>query len=245
MPTAPASRSSPGPRIRNLPQLAAGDQVRVDYYSATTVSMASPSDAGAEVNAVAAGRAPEGAKPGGLAVTSRSLVLTLESYDSSSGLAIFRSPDGLTRRTVVPPEFRTFAERPPARRPRRGDDDRRPGGDDHRERAELTVGVNAATTCPRKASGRIAMTAGAVEADADRRRPAPRSRFRPDRPAASPAPPRTSASPPTPVPPPGRAGRRTRGSPPAGRARAPAGRRSRRRPLRRAPRPCRDGARAH
>ena len=99
-----------GPEIRNLPQLAAGDQVNVDYYSATTVSMASPDDPGTELNAVAAGRAPEGARPGGLAVTSRSLVLTLESYDSDSGLAIFRSPDGFTRRTVVPPEFRTFAE---------------------------------------------------------------------------------------------------------------------------------------
>ena len=68
-----------GPEIRNLPQLAAGDQVNVDYYSATTVSMASPDDPGTELNAVAAGRAPEGARPGGLAVTSRSLVLTLES----------------------------------------------------------------------------------------------------------------------------------------------------------------------
>lgn len=98
-----------GPEVRNLPQVAPGDQVRVDYYSATTVSMASPSDSGAEINAVAAGRAPEGAKPGGLAVATRSLVVTLVSYDSSSGLAIFRTPDGFTRRTVVPPEFRTFA----------------------------------------------------------------------------------------------------------------------------------------
>lgn len=98
-----------GPEIRNLPQLAAGDQVQVDYYSATTVSMASPSDPGTEINAVAAGRAPEGAKPGGLAVTTRSLVVTVVSYDSTSGLAIFRTPDGFTRRTVVPPEFRTFA----------------------------------------------------------------------------------------------------------------------------------------
>lgn len=98
-----------GPEIRNLPQLDAGDQVRVDFYNATTASMASPSDSGAEVNAVAAGRAPEGAKPGGLAVATRSLVLTLVSYDSNSGLATFRTPDGFTRRTVVPPEFRTFA----------------------------------------------------------------------------------------------------------------------------------------
>ena len=35
--------------------------------------------------------------------------MTLVSYDSNSGLAIFRTPDGFTRRTVVPPEFRTFA----------------------------------------------------------------------------------------------------------------------------------------
>jgi len=98
-----------GPEVRNLPQLEAGDQVRLDYYSATTVSMAAPSDSGAEINAVAAGSAPEGTKPGALAVTTRSLVLTLVSYDSTSGLATFRSPDGLTRRTVVQPEFRGFA----------------------------------------------------------------------------------------------------------------------------------------
>ena len=98
-----------GPEIRNLSQLGAGDQVRVDYYSSTTVSMASPSDTGQEINAVAAGRAPEGAKPGALAVATRSLVVTLVSYDDASGLATFRTPDGFTRRTVVQPEFRSFA----------------------------------------------------------------------------------------------------------------------------------------
>lgn len=98
-----------GPEIRNLPQLEAGDQVRVDYYSATTASMASPSDTGEDIRAVAAGRTPEGARPGGLAVATRSLVVTLVSYDRNSGLAIFRSPDGLTRQTVVPPDFRSFA----------------------------------------------------------------------------------------------------------------------------------------
>lgn len=98
-----------GPEVRNLAQLDAGDQVQVDFYSSTTVSMASPDDSGAEINAVAAGRAPEGAKPGGIAVATRSLVLTLVSYDSNTGLAVFRSPDGLTRQTVVPPDFRSFA----------------------------------------------------------------------------------------------------------------------------------------
>ena len=98
-----------GPEVRNLSQLEAGDQVNVDFYSATTVAMASPSDTGEDVTAVAAARAPEGATPGALAVATRSLVLTLVSYDSSSGLAIFRTPDGFTRRTVVPPDFRSFA----------------------------------------------------------------------------------------------------------------------------------------
>jgi hypothetical protein len=98
-----------GPEVRNLPQVEAGDQVQIDYYSSTTVSMASPSDTGADISAAAAGRSPEGAKPGGIAVATRSLVLTLVSYDSNSGLAIFRTPDGFTRRTNVPPQFRSFA----------------------------------------------------------------------------------------------------------------------------------------
>ena len=52
-----------GPEVRNLPQLAAGDQVNVDYYQATTLSMADPADAGEPVTGVVAGRAPEGASP--------------------------------------------------------------------------------------------------------------------------------------------------------------------------------------
>ena len=31
------------------------------------------------------------------------------SYDANSGLATFRTPDGFTRRTVVPPNLRSFA----------------------------------------------------------------------------------------------------------------------------------------
>ena len=98
-----------GPEVRNLPQLAAGDQVSVDYYSATTLSMASPSDTGEPTAAIVAGRAPEGSLPGAAAVATESMVVTVESYDPDSGLAIFRSPDGLTRRTVVRPDLRSFA----------------------------------------------------------------------------------------------------------------------------------------
>jgi hypothetical protein len=37
------------------------------------------------------------------------MVVTVESYDPNTGLAIFRTPDNLTRRAVVPPELRSFA----------------------------------------------------------------------------------------------------------------------------------------
>ena len=98
-----------GPEVRNLPQIAAGDQVTVDYYQATTLSMADPADPGDPVTGVVAGRAPEGARPAAGAVVSESVVVTVESYDPDSGLAIFRTPDNFTRRAVVPPELRSFA----------------------------------------------------------------------------------------------------------------------------------------
>lgn len=71
--------------------------------------MAAPTDSGAPQTAVVAGTAPEGAKPGGAALVTRSMVVTVVSYNRDSGLAIFRTPDGLTRRAVVPPDLRSFA----------------------------------------------------------------------------------------------------------------------------------------
>ena len=66
-----------GSEVRNLDQVAAGDQVNVDFYRAVTASMADPADTGEPVTAVVAGRAPEGAAPGALAATSESMVVTL------------------------------------------------------------------------------------------------------------------------------------------------------------------------
>lgn len=100
-----------GPEVRNLAQVDPGDQVQLDYYQGTTLSMASPDDTGEPVSAVVAGRAPEGGKPGAAAVTTQSLVVTVVSYDRNTGLAAFRTPDGFTRRAVVPPSLRSFAAR--------------------------------------------------------------------------------------------------------------------------------------
>jgi hypothetical protein len=100
-----------GPEVRNLPQLAAGDRVRLDYYQSLAVAMADPADTGEPAAAVGAVRAPEGALPGGAAVATASMVVTLVNYDRDSGLASFRTPDGFTRRTVVRPDLRRFADR--------------------------------------------------------------------------------------------------------------------------------------
>jgi hypothetical protein len=98
-----------GPEVRNLPQLAAGDRVQLDFFQSTTLSMADPADTGEPAGAIIAGRAPEGERPGGAAVATESLVVTVVSYDPNSGLAIFRTPDGFTRQAAVPPELRSFA----------------------------------------------------------------------------------------------------------------------------------------
>jgi hypothetical protein len=98
-----------GPEVRNLDQLAAGDQVQVDYYDSVTLSMADPADPGLPETSVLAGRAPEGALPGGLAAASTSLVVEVVSYDPATGVARFRTPDGAMRQTTVAPELRAFA----------------------------------------------------------------------------------------------------------------------------------------
>jgi len=99
-----------GPEVRNLEQVKAGDHVQIQFYQSTTVSMADPADTGEKATVVAAGRAPEGAIPGGGAAVNTSMVVTVVNYNSSTGLATFRTPDGLTRQAVVPPNLRRFAE---------------------------------------------------------------------------------------------------------------------------------------
>ena len=52
-----------GPEVRNLPQLAAGDHVQIDYYRSLTVAMADPADSGEPLTAAAAAARPEGGCP--------------------------------------------------------------------------------------------------------------------------------------------------------------------------------------
>lgn len=99
-----------GPEVRNLPQVAAGDHVTVDYYRAVTASVADPNDPGDVLTSAAAARAPEGARPGAAAVVSKSMVVQILSYDRDTGIARFQTPDGHVRTAAVPPDLPSFAD---------------------------------------------------------------------------------------------------------------------------------------
>ena len=99
-----------GPEVRNLEQVSAGDHVRDRLLPGHHRQHGrSGRHRRAQATAVVAGRAPEGAMPGAAAAVTDSMVVTVVSYDRNSGLATFRTPDGFTRRAVVPPELRNFA----------------------------------------------------------------------------------------------------------------------------------------
>jgi hypothetical protein len=99
-----------GPEVRNLAQLEAGDVVRISLYEAVVASMADRSDPGNAVTAVAAGRAPEGAKPGVTAGAITTLVVDFISYDPNTAIATFVGPDGIVYTASVRPEMQAFAE---------------------------------------------------------------------------------------------------------------------------------------
>ena len=122
--------------------------------------MADPADTGEPVTAVVAGRAPEGALPGGAAAATESLVVT-----------VYLRPDTASRSSARPtasPAAR-WCRRTCAASPRRGPGlararhhDRGGGGDDHRGRG-LTLGAprRRSTTGPSRPAGRITSIRGA------------------------------------------------------------------------------------
>lgn len=97
-----------GDEVRNFDQIAVGDRVEIDYYESIALDMAAPEDTGEPLTAVVTGRAPEGSLPAGIAATTTSLVVRLNSYDPNTALATFTTPDGIIRRAQVPADLRNF-----------------------------------------------------------------------------------------------------------------------------------------
>ena len=98
-----------GPEVRNLPQLEAGDVVRMTYYEAVAARMAEPGAGGPATTAVVTGRAPEGSKPAGLIGATVDMVVEFVAYDPTTGVVTFKTPEGATERVEVNPAMREFA----------------------------------------------------------------------------------------------------------------------------------------
>ena len=98
-----------GPEVRNLPQLAAGDVVRLTYYESVAVSMAEAGNVGPTTATAVVGRAPEGQKPAGVVGATVNTVVTIVSYDPATAVATVTTAEGATESVVVHPAMRAFA----------------------------------------------------------------------------------------------------------------------------------------
>jgi hypothetical protein len=98
-----------GPQVRNLPQLQAGDVVRLDYYESVSVKMADPSTDSAPEGVVVTERAPVGGTPGASTAAAVRMVVQFISYDPDTDIATFTTPDGVVHTVTVDPEMRDFA----------------------------------------------------------------------------------------------------------------------------------------
>lgn len=98
-----------GAEVRNLPQLEAGDVVRLTYYEAVAARMAEPGAGGPATATVVAGRAPEGSKPAGMVGATVDMVVEFLGYNDHTGVVTFKTPEGVTERVEVSPAMREFA----------------------------------------------------------------------------------------------------------------------------------------
>jgi hypothetical protein len=98
-----------GPEVRNLPQLAAGDVVRLSYLESIALRMAEPGEGGPATATVIAGRNAEGEQPGGIVGAAVNMVVTFQSYDPATATATFLTPEGQTESVIVHPAMRAFA----------------------------------------------------------------------------------------------------------------------------------------
>jgi hypothetical protein len=98
-----------GPEVRNLPQLAVGDTVRVSYFESVAVRMADAGSPNRPVGGTVVERAPEGAKPGVMVAEVVHAVVEFVSYDPRTFIATYIKAGGTPASVTVRPEVREFA----------------------------------------------------------------------------------------------------------------------------------------
>lgn len=97
------------PQARNLAQLEVGDTVRISYFEAYRASMAEPGQTTSDT-ALAAGRAPEGERPGAFVGAQVATTVEIVSVADDGGSVSFRDESGqLDSMTVRREPGRAFA----------------------------------------------------------------------------------------------------------------------------------------
>ena len=100
-----------GPEVRNLEQVQPGDILRVGFYSGYTVAMAEPGSAGTDVD-FAAGRRPEGERPGVAAGTTTRATVEILSVAKDGTSVSFRDSEGRIQSiSVVRDDGQAFARK--------------------------------------------------------------------------------------------------------------------------------------
>jgi len=87
--------------VRNLPQVKAGDRVRITYreaWAADIVPAGTPMTSGM---AVGAARTPQGSTPGGVVAGELRTRVRIQSVDTASNTVTFTRPDGFVRQVTV------------------------------------------------------------------------------------------------------------------------------------------------
>ena len=82
--------------VRNLPQVHKGDQIVAKYYESVAVEVLKPGAKSETSSADAVGRAPLGAKPGGIAASTDTIVATIQKIDRETQMVTLKGPKGKT-----------------------------------------------------------------------------------------------------------------------------------------------------
>ena len=84
------------------------------YYESVAARMAGPGAGGPATTSIVTGRAPEGSRPAGLVGATVDTVVEFLAYDPATGVATFKTPEGVTERSWSTPPC--AGSRPPAGR---------------------------------------------------------------------------------------------------------------------------------
>ncbi len=87
--------------VRNLPQVKAGDRVRITYREAWAAEIVPPGTPMAETGMVAGARAMPGERPAGAIGGELRTRVRIQSVDLATNTVTFTRPDGLVRDVVV------------------------------------------------------------------------------------------------------------------------------------------------